>query len=182
MTVKLWTGFMSSLVVLAGSLVLNGEPSATAMSVEMSSDMRLTRRRRASELISEAERKVMRGEVLEAVSLYNEAEALSLHFEVGAQSWNLLCWYGSLWNQAEAVISACNRAVEMKPDNVEIRDSRGLARALLGDYEGAIDDFQAFVQETDHEGRRFQRQNWIEMLRADENPFTPSVLRMLFVD
>lgn len=141
-----------------------------------------TRRRTPMELVSEGERMVMRGEVVLAVNAYREAESMNTYFEIGAQSWNLLCWYGSLWNEAERVLAACERAVALEPDNVEIRDSRGLARALLGDFQGAIDDFEAFVEETEDEGRRFQRQNWIEMLEVGENPFTPEVLRMLFVD
>lgn len=180
MTVKFGTVLVSSCLLLLGAIA--DLASATTTEVQEISEMRLSRRRRASELLAEGERRVMRGEVLEAVALYEEANALSLHTEMGAQSWNLLCWYGSLWGEAEAVLEACDRAVELAPDNVEIRDSRGLARALVGDFEGAIADFQTFVEETEHEGRRFQRQNWIEMLQADENPFTPSVLRMLFVD
>ncbi|OAB60045.1 hypothetical protein AY600_15540 [Phormidium willei BDU 130791] len=180
MTVKLGTVLASSCLLWLGAMEVC--PPVAALEVTESHPMRLSRRRRASELLEEGERHIMRGEVLEAVSLYEEADALSLHGEVGAQSWNLLCWYGSLWGEPEAVLEACERAVELAPDNVEIRDSRGLARALVGDFEGAIADFRVFVEQTDHEGRRFQRQNWIEMLQADENPFTPSVLRMLFID
>lgn len=142
----------------------------------------LSRRRSPRELVAEGERLVMRGEVRQAVALYEEAQTLHTFFTIGAQSWNVLCWYGSLWGEAEAVLDACERAVQLDPDNVEIRDSRGLARALVGDTQGAIEDFQAFVEATENEPRRFQRQNWIEMLEAGENPFTPEVLRMLFID
>ncbi|MDC0832482.1 tetratricopeptide repeat protein [Geitlerinema sp. CS-897] len=142
----------------------------------------IARRRSPEALVTEGERLVMRGEVIEAISLYEEAQALHTFFSVGAQSWNILCWYGSLWGHAEEVLEACEQAVKLDPDNVEIRDSRGLARALVGDTDGAIEDFQAFVDASENEPRRFQRQNWIEMLQAGENPFTPDVLRMLFID
>lgn len=161
-----------------GATILDGAIAP----VSAFADPRLSRRREPTELLAEGERYVMRGQVQAAVNAYREAESLNVYFEIGPQSWNLLCWYGSLWGEAQAVLHACERAVALEPDNVEIRDSRGLARALLGDYDGAIDDFEAFVEETEDETRRFQRQNWIEMLEAGENPFTPEVLRMLFVD
>ncbi len=143
---------------------------------------RQTRRRNPADLVAEGERLAMRGEVMEALDRYREAQIFNTYFSVGPQSWNLLCWYGSLWGHAKEVLEACEQAVELDPENVEIRDSRGLARALVGDIDGAIEDFQSFVDVTGDERRRFQRQNWIEMLRAGENPFTPEVLRLLFID
>ena len=59
------------------------------------------------------------------------------------------------------------------------RDSRGLARALTGDYAGAIADFEAFVAWTSDDEDRLQRQGWIDALRVGENPFTPDLLRKL---
>lgn len=75
---------------------------------------------------------------------------------------------------------ACENAVALNPENVGIRDSRGLARALNGDIAGAIGDFQAFVDFwADNDEKTFQRQRWIDALRAGENPFTPEEIETL---
>jgi hypothetical protein len=58
-----------------------------------------------------------------------------------------------------------------------------LARALTGDYAGAIEDFQFFI---DNEKREAftpsmfqQRQQWIVELQAGRNPLTPELLEEL---
>jgi Flp pilus assembly protein TadD len=38
-------------------------------------------------------------------------------------------------------MSACEKAVALAPKNGEFRDSRGIARALTGNKQGAIEDF-----------------------------------------
>lgn len=58
-----------------------------------------------------------------------------------------------------------------------MRDSRGIARVLTGDFEGAISDFEAYVAYTSSEEYRTLRQEWIDALRAGENPLTPEVLK-----
>jgi regulator of sirC expression with transglutaminase-like and TPR domain len=40
-------------------------------------------------------------------------------------------------------MDACERAVALAPDDGQIRDSRGLARAMTGNIEGAIEDFSS---------------------------------------
>jgi regulator of sirC expression with transglutaminase-like and TPR domain len=76
-------------------------------------------------------------------------------------------------------MEACEQAVAFDPEDGGIRDSRGLARALTGAIEEAIEDFQAFVDWTDDEEKKVQRQRWIDGLRAGKNPFTPEVLEKL---
>ena len=58
---------------------------------------------------------------------------------------NAVCWVGSLDGFAEIVLPACDRAVELAPDDGNARDSRGVARAITGDVQGAIVDFERFV-------------------------------------
>ena len=60
-----------------------------------------------------------------------------------------------------------------------IIDGRGLARALTGDIEGAIADFQVYVNWTSNEEKKTQRQEWIKALQAGENPFTDKLLKEL---
>lgn len=139
-------------------------------------------RQEVQALLEDAEKLVRRGEVKRAIAAYSEARVLSDRslVEVSASAWNTLCWFGSLWGHATDVMDACNKAVAGEPDSEEFRDSRGLARALAGDRKGAIEDFQAFVDATKDEERKYQRQSWINVLRAGDNPFTPEVIRELF--
>lgn len=69
--------------------------------------------------------------------------------------------------------------MSLAPKNGDIRDSRGLARALTGDTQAAIEDFQAFVDWTNNDEQKAQRQRWIEALRAGEDPFTPEEIDRL---
>jgi tetratricopeptide (TPR) repeat protein len=142
----------------------------------------LARRRATNTLIEQSEHLALRGEIPAALSKLEEADALESFWGVSATSWNVVCWYGSLWGYAEDVLEACDRALELDPGNIEILDSRGLARSLTGDIDGAIKDFSTFVSETSDENRRYQRQNWVRMLEVGENPFTEEVLQMLFID
>ena len=84
-----------------------------------------------------------------------------------------------MWGHAAEVMAACEQAVALAPDHGDIRDSRGLARALTGDVAGAIDDFEAYVAWTGNDRSRAQRQDWIDALRAGQNPFTPELLARL---
>ncbi len=140
------------------------------------------RRQTVSALLEEGETLLLQGEVKRAILIFNEAEMLSPNHQIPALSWNSLCWYGSLWGQASDVLSACDKAVELEPEAEEFRDSRGLARALTGNISGAIEDFQAFINSTEDQDRKIERQGWINMLRQGKNPFTPEQIRLLFRD
>ena len=81
-------------------------------------------------------------------------------------------------------MTACDKAVSLAPEEPVLEyylDSRGLARALTGDTQGAIEDFQAFIESpyTDEE-EKAKRQRWIDALRAGKNPFTKEELESLF--
>ena len=140
------------------------------------------RRQTVSALLEEGETLLLQGEVKRAILIFNEAEMLSPNQQIPALSWNSLCWYGSLWGQASDVLSACDKAVELEPEAEEFRDSRGLARALTGNISGAIEDFQAFINSTEDQDRKIERQGWINMLRQGKNPFTLEQIRLLFRD
>jgi WD40 repeat protein len=119
-------------------------------------------------------------EVKKAVAIYTEYQKLDPTLKIPAVDWDSLCWYGSLRGFAKDVMFACEKAVALAPQDGNIRDSRGLARALTGDSKGAIEDFQAFVNSTtDRDELKAQRQNWINALRAGKNPFTPEELKKL---
>ncbi|AKG21185.1 AAA-like domain-containing protein [Calothrix sp. 336/3] len=114
-----------------------------------------------------------------AITAYQQAQKLDAKVEIDANSWNNLCKQGSLYELAKDVMFACENAVKLAPDNGSIRDSRGLARALTGDYQGAIPDFEAFITQTDDKKIKAQRQGWVKTLRQGKNPFTKEVLEKL---
>jgi acetyl esterase/lipase len=108
------------------------------------------------------------GEISEALDAYRNAKERD-GLTISADAWFELCWHGGLWDHAADVLFACDRALELTPNDSDIRDSRGLVRALLGDMEGAVEDFEFSGQ----------REAWIEALRAGTNPFTSEVLAEL---
>ncbi len=127
-------------------------------------------------LVREGQDLVRAGSVSDAVSRYAAAQRRSAKLVITAPAWNTLCWWGGLWNAADQVVSACDRAVALAPENANIKDSRGLVRALAGDREGAIQDFEAFVASTSDSAAKARRQAWIEDLRAGRQPLTDAVL------
>ena len=90
-----------------------------------------------------------------------------------------MCRYGSLRGYGAEVMSACEMAVKRNPNNGGIRDSRGVARALTGDYAGAISDLEAFIKWTNNDESKAQRQGWVDALKKGKNPFTEEVLQEL---
>jgi tetratricopeptide (TPR) repeat protein len=130
-------------------------------------------------LVEKGKEFIVQRKVKEAVAAYAEAQALDQTLKISARSWSELCRSGSLWGHAVEVKHACEQAVALAPGDGGIRDSRGLARALLGDVDGAIADFQAFLAGTGDQEEKDQRQRWIEDLRAGKNPFTPEEIAKL---
>ncbi|NUM44656.1 MAG: TIR domain-containing protein, partial [Anaerolineales bacterium] len=91
-------------------------------------------------MLIEANELLYAGDIALGIQKYQEVEAQG--FDIEATNWDLLCWWGALYNQAEISNFACDRALELVPDDGYFRDSRGVSRALLGDFEGAIEDFE----------------------------------------
>ncbi|MEI6442214.1 MAG: hypothetical protein WCO29_03585 [Nostocales cyanobacterium ELA583] len=139
----------------------------------------LANKTKAERLVTDGESNVKEGKVKEAIAAYTEAQKLDHQVEITADSWNKLCWDGSLNKQAAEVMFACEKAVKLSPNDGNIRDSRGLARALTGDYKGAIEDFEAFIKWTKEKEPKAQRQGWVKDLKAGKNPFTDAVLKKL---
>ena len=129
--------------------------------------------------VSEWKKLAENGKIDEVLTRYKKAQELYPNLEISANDWKKLCWNGSLYNQAEKVMFACEKAVELAPDEGYIQDSRGLARALTGNIKGAIEDFEVFIAWTDNEKKKAQRQGWVDALKKGENPFTKKVLESL---
>jgi WD40 repeat protein len=88
--------------------------------------------------------------------------------------------WGILDGFAPAVAAACENAVAMAPPETawEHRDLRGVARALTGRIEDAIEDLEAYVQRAQGEKLR-TREAWLEKLKAGQNPFDAATLEAL---
>lgn len=125
---------------------------------------------------------VQQGNVEAALEAYYNSQQIDPDLVISAETWNILCWYGSLHGCAEQVLFAGDHAVSSEPDNPRYKESRGLARALARDLSGALTDFQAALESgwlKDFKSLRQQRQRWVEALQRGENPFTPEELEEL---
>ena len=131
--------------------------------------------------IEKRENLVKEGKVQEAVDAFEKAKQFDATWKIPPKSWQRLCKYGVLYGEAKTAISVCDTAVALAPGNVNVRDSRGVARALTGDRAGAIADFQAFIEGTDSAEGKKQRQGWIDKLKKGENPFTEEELAKLLL-
>ncbi len=98
---------------------------------------------------------------------------------------NNVCWFMTIGGRAAEGLPYCERALSIDPDYHFVLDSRGLAHAMLGDHEQAIDDFTKFLEWLgtqssdiyDRYGPR--RERWIESLSKGENPFDEAELLAL---
>jgi len=122
---------------------------------------------------------------------YQKAQLIDTGLEIDADIWDLLCWVGALHNQAKIILFASDKATHSNPDFPVYRDRRGLVRALTGDIQGAIADFESVLEKVG-ENKRYlglyrsvgfedaeQRREWLKALRLGENPFAPEVLEAL---
>ncbi|MBD2543577.1 TIR domain-containing protein [Planktothricoides raciborskii] len=145
----------------------------------------------AASLVNQAVELIKEDHATEALAKYKQAQELDAQLEKA--NLNSLCWFGSLQGYAAEVMSACDMAVERNPNDGDIRDSRGVARALTGDYAGAISDFEAYIKDLNqwiretkdeypwkpYEKNKAKRQGWVDALKKGKNPFTEEVLQEL---
>lgn len=130
----------------------------------------------AAEALADGQRFAKVGNLELAVDAFTRARRLDMRLVSSTTiAWHL-CWYGSLWHYAENVMSMCDWLVAMHPGSERARDARGVARALTGDFRGAIDDFQQVVAASTSEQVREERAEWIRLLRDRENPITSDVI------
>jgi WD40 repeat protein len=133
----------------------------------------------ASVLVQEGESLVRENKFQQALAAYTKAQNFEPTVEIPADSWKTLCRQGTLQKQAADVIFACDQAVKLASKDGSIRDIRGLARALTGNIQGAIADFEAYITWTDDPESKSQRQRWVKELRAGKNPLTDDELNNL---
>lgn len=80
----------------------------------------------------------------EALGLQNLSRAAELA-PYNSKYWSLLCWQSSLIDDPMRALTFCEQGINLHPGNGEIISSRGLCRALIGDSEGAIEDFRTYI-------------------------------------
>jgi hypothetical protein len=135
---------------------------------------------------------VKQGNVLTAIQAYQYAQAIDTGLEIAPWIWDLLCWFGSLHNQVAEILFASEKATQSNADSPISRDTRGLVRALSGDLQGAIEDFESVLEKISDstmykcpyrslglEDDARERREWLNALRLGQNPFTPKVLEAL---
>ncbi len=134
----------------------------------------------------------VRGLVYQILGEYEKALAdFKAHITLNPQTpfvdaWSNVCWFGSLLGAAEDVALACDKALSLSADaqaEAQNLDSRGLNKALRGDFSGAIADFQAFVDffqdMPGFESSIEKRASWINSLNENQNPFDAETLEEL---
>ncbi|MGB0384429.1 MAG: CHAT domain-containing protein [Ardenticatenaceae bacterium] len=179
-----------SIVEQAYLLAIDGDIDASITvfekALDLDSSLELepeTKRVVAEGLVKQGRIIAEEGHIDEAIAKFNEALDFYPEVELKAKDWNTLCWHGSLWGYAGEVMEVCERAVELDPHHGRIIDSRGLARALTGDYEGAIEDFEFYVEwskeNRGYEEYALKREGWIVELKAGRDPFDAKTLEAL---
>jgi Tol biopolymer transport system component/tetratricopeptide (TPR) repeat protein len=165
---------------LAQAGKLEGAVATFQQALQLDSSLDFKPKTKAAALLVEEGASLVREDKFkEALAAYTNAQKLDPKVEISADDWNTLCRKGSLQKQVADVMFACNQAVKLAPKDGNIRDSRGLARALTGDYQGAIADFEAYIAQTEDKDNKAQRQSWVEDLKAGKNPITDDVLKRL---
>ncbi len=100
---------------------------------------------------------------------------------------NTLCWQMAVTGDSGNALHYCDTATAHDPSGRSL-DSRGFVHALEGENDKAIADFEAFLKWTDTSPKdtcadyyRPSRSDWIEKLRAGQNPFDTQTLSDLRV-
>lgn len=116
---------------------------------------------------------------IQASRSFAEMAVLDLEHRRDPAAYNSVCWNGAKMRHAEVVMEACNRAVELAPDNMSYIDSRGLARALLGDIKGAIEDFETFIAANPNTKIAELRTEAVNILKSEQPAFSDEFLDSL---
>ena len=94
-----------------------------------------------------------------------------------------ICKNGSLDGYADRVVTYCDRAIELWPEDSDLHDYRGLARTMTGNLSGAIEDFNFYIEHAVDFGYSEtmiqERKVWILNLQRGINPFTSEVINQL---
>ncbi|HEY9619682.1 MAG TPA: TIR domain-containing protein [Crinalium sp.] len=118
------------------------------------------------------------GNIKEAIAIYVDVQRLTPQ-AISAQAWDTLCWRGSLNGLPNDVGFACEKAVALSNRHESMLESRGVNRAMRHNLNGAIQDFEAALKQTDNEQLKARWERWLSALRANQNPITPDEVKQL---
>lgn len=111
-------------------------------------------------------------------------ERAEQHLPADPNIQNALCWYYTLSGDPQQGLQHCERALELD-DLTAAHDSRGLALALLGREEEAVEEFKLYLHRLELEDPELfqklgpRRERWITALEAGEDPFSEAVMKDL---
>jgi WD40 repeat protein len=133
--------------------------------------------------LDQAHLQLLKGNIQKAREFYENADKWSDEIGDPAVS-NDVAWKGATDDMAQQVASAAEAAVKMDPGNGWYRDTRALVRALTGDTEGAIEDYEAYLEWARYQKYEYQstverRRAWLSALKSGSNPFNEKLLRLL---
>ena len=138
--------------------------------------------------LNAAQKQMEAGNYDQAIATYHSVLSIHPALTSSAMKLNNLCWYGGLWGyNSDELLNICELGVQgtlTSPYLANHRDSRGLVRALRGNFAGAMVDFQFYVDVYSAVPDRDQtsvtdRRDWITALSQNINPFTAEVLAKL---
>jgi hypothetical protein len=115
----------------------------------------------------------------EAQTAFAEARRLGDTREISVEDWSAIGWLGTVWGKASDFLYSCDQAVAANPSLPELRDTRAVARAMTGNFAGAIEDLEIFVKSDKAGALAPRRLRWLEALRKSENPFTSEEIEQL---
>jgi hypothetical protein len=122
------------------------------------------------------------GKIVEALQEVERADRMVSSDGTPASVLAEVCQRGVVLGYASDVLGACDRAVSMEAGQTpRWRSDRGIARAITGDTDGAIKDFEFFIEQVEERYRQAadMRREWINSLRDGENPFTDAFFEKL---
>jgi tetratricopeptide (TPR) repeat protein len=95
---------------------------------------------------------------------------------------NNLCWFGTLGGYSKQVLPLCDLSLKLEPKAAATLDSRGVARSIAGEFEGAAEDLRAALAADSsrwNEDQLATRRAWIAALAERRNPIDDQELERL---
>jgi hypothetical protein len=125
-------------------------------------------------VLNELARRLAAGDTIPAGVSSSQAVRWAIESDMPAIL-NEIAWELGMQGLGDLSLEAVTAALKHVPNTSNYRDTRGVARALIGDKKGAIEDFQFFIdsQQKDNNAQAIeQRKQWITELTAGRTPFT----------
>ena len=136
------------------------------------------RRRITDNIKPDGERLVIALNAWSRFATSKEQSIPALSFE---ETLRLCRWSILLTGDGEHALPVCEKAVNLLPNPMAI-DSRGMARAMIGDWSGALSDFGKSADYLSDQHWRKQHADWIRDLQSRRNPITAQVRQRIASD